>query len=134
MLRPELAANPDVVERFLREGYVANRIGHPGTVAILDDDRAQDGAPFLVMDLLEGETFGERLDREGRIAVRDVLEISDRVLDVLIVAHAQGIVHRELKPDNLFITKDGTLKVLDFGIARILEMRTNGDAGTQAER
>jgi serine/threonine-protein kinase len=131
MLRAELAANPDVVERFVREGYVANRIGHPGTVAILDDDCAEDGAPFLVMELLEGESVGERLHREGRIAVKDVLAIADQVLDVLTAAHPQRIVHRDIKPDNLFVTREGRLKVLDFGIARILEL-SSGGARTQA--
>jgi serine/threonine-protein kinase len=131
LLRAELAANPDVVERFAREGYVANRIGHPGTVAIVDDDVAEDGAPFLVMELLEGETVGERLHREERIGPKDILDVADRVLDVLAAAHAQGIVHRDLKPDNLFVTRDGTLKVLDFGIARILEVSRSG-AGTKA--
>jgi serine/threonine-protein kinase len=121
ILKPEWAAQPEIVRRFLREGYVANRIGHPGAVSILDDDITDDGAPFLVMDLLEGEGLGRRLGRgpaEDHAAPFTVSE----VLDVLVEAHAAGIIHRDLKPDNLFLTNDGLVKVLDFGTARLQEI------------
>ena len=88
---------------------------------MLDDDVAEDGAVFLVMELLEGETLEARWRRRGgrRLDAGEVLAIADQLLDVLAAAHAKGIVHRDLKPENLFLTRDGAVKVLDFGIARL---------------
>src|SRR4029077_2105894 len=108
MLPPELSMNPEVKGRFLREGYVANKIGHPGAVAILDDDTAEDGSPYLVMELLEGESLARRLTRVGSpIPLAEALGIAAQVLEVLDMAHANGIVHRDIKPGNIFITKPG---------------------------
>jgi len=122
MLHAELSAEPQIRDRFLREGYVANKVGHPGAVSVADDDITEDGACFLVMDLLEGESVEARRERHGgRLDVVDVLSITDQVLETLDAAHAQGIVHRDLKPDNLFCTREGAVKVLDFGIARLRE-------------
>jgi serine/threonine-protein kinase len=123
ILHADAALNPSVRARFLREGYVANRVGHPGAVSILDDDAAPDGTAYLVMELLEGETLDARWLRCDRsIPQGDVLAIIDQVLEVLAAAHIKKIIHRDLKPGNLFVTKDGTVKVLDFGIARLGEL------------
>src|SRR5262245_29411079 len=93
MLHPDAALVPGVRERFLKEGYVANHVGHAGAVRVLDDDVADDGAVFLVMELLEGETLQTRIERSGgRLAADDVLCIIDRVLNVLCAAHAQDIL------------------------------------------
>jgi serine/threonine-protein kinase len=122
VLLPELANDPEVRARFVHEGYAANTIEHPGAVSVLDDDVADDGAPFLVMELLEGETLDARWERKGRkLEVIEVLTVTDQLLDVLGAAHTKGIVHRDIKPENLFLTREGKLKILDFGIARILE-------------
>lgn len=122
ILHPTLAQVTDVRERFLDEGYVANRIGHPGTVAVLDDGRCADGAHFLVMDLLEGETLEERLTRAGHcLPAREVLALAAPLLEVLAAAHDKGIVHRDIKPENVFLTTSGEIKLLDFGIARLDE-------------
>ena len=130
MLHPELGGSGDLKRRFLREGYVANKVGHRGSVSIIDDGTDEDGAAFLVMELLEGETLGERAgSRGGTLSPREVLAHGDRILDVLMAAHAEGIVHRDLKPDNIFLTADGELKILDFGVARIIEA---GEAQTRA--
>jgi serine/threonine-protein kinase len=132
MLHPEQALNPDLKTRFLREGYVANQVRHPGAVAVLDDDE-EDGAPFLVMELLEGETLEHRWERKGRrLESFEVLSIADKLLDVLAAAHDKGIVHRDIKPENIFITRDATIKVLDFGIARLLELSTYASKVTRA--
>ncbi len=119
-MRRELAAEPALVERFLREGYVANKIDHPGAVAILDDGVAADGTPFLVMELLEGRTLRERIE-EGTLSLHEAGDVVARLADVVASAHDKGIVHRDIKPDNVFVTSDGTVKVLDFGIARLKE-------------
>jgi eukaryotic-like serine/threonine-protein kinase len=122
LLHPEMAADSNIRRRFLREGYAANSVEHPGTVRILDDDTAEDGSVFLVMELLEGETLDQRWERSGhRLGAREVARLMYQVLDVLAAAHAKGIVHRDIKPENLFLTRDGKLKVLDFGVARMIE-------------
>jgi serine/threonine-protein kinase len=122
VLHPELASNAVLRERFLREGYAANTVEHPGTVRILDDETAEDGTVFLVMDLLEGETLEARWQRKGRrLGAQHVAQLLYQLLDVLAQAHTKGIVHRDIKPENLFLTRDGTLKILDFGVARLLE-------------
>src|SRR5688572_2184628 len=130
MLHPEVALDADVTARFLREGYVANAVRHPGTVKVLDDDLTEDGAPFLVMELLDGETLDARLARLGTLPVHEVAAIGAQLLDVLAAAHERDIVHRDLKPENLFLTRDGVLKVLDFGIARLREPHSG--SGTRA--
>lgn len=120
MLHAEVAADSDMRARFVREGYAANAIDHPGVVRVLDDDETDDGAAFLVMELLDGETLQTRARRSGgRLLEREVLALAHQLLGALAAAHARGILHRDVKPENLFLTKTGALKVLDFGIARI---------------
>lgn len=132
MLHPEVALDAEVTARFLREGYVANTVDHPGTVQVFDDDVTEDGAAFLVMELLEGETLESRWERKGhQLPVSEVLPVVDQLLDVLASAHAKGVIHRDLKPENLFLTKDGRLKVLDFGIARLRELSKQTGATTK---
>jgi serine/threonine-protein kinase len=122
LLHPELSADPNVRARFLREGYAANKIEHPGCVSVLDDDVAEDGSVFLVMELLAGETLDERAERRGnKLPLPEVVAAADQILGALAAAHAKGIVHRDIKPGNLFVTRSGAVKVLDFGIARLLE-------------
>jgi serine/threonine-protein kinase len=106
-------------KRFQLEGYVANKIGHPGAVTILDDDVDEDGAPYLVMELLDGESMATRLARAGTMPVGGVLTIAAQVLEVLAVAHAADVVHRDIKPGNVFLTRSGEAKLLDFGLARV---------------
>lgn len=133
MLHTDVAMDGEVTLRFIREGYVANTVGHPGTVQVFDDDVTEDGAPFLVMELLEGETLEARWERKLQaLPASEVLAVVDQLLDVLAAAHDQGIVHRDLKPENLFLTTEGELKVLDFGIARLRELGQGSDATTRA--
>ncbi|EYF00640.1 protein kinase domain-containing protein [Chondromyces apiculatus] len=123
ILDPELAALPEVRDRFLQEGYASNSVGHPGVVQVLDDDITQDNEVFLVMELLEGQTLGERAEAHGgKLPPGEVLAAAAAVLDVLAMAHQKGVLHRDLKPDNIFLTEDGAVKVLDFGLARVKEM------------
>jgi serine/threonine protein kinase len=120
MLHTRFARDPEVRKRFQREGYVANKVDHPGAVAVLDDDVAEDGSPYLVMELLEGESLSAWLARAGgRIPISEALAICGQVLEVLEVAHDAHIVHRDIKPANVFVTKAGYAKLLDFGLARL---------------
>lgn len=119
-LHPELSRRADIRKRFIREGQAANAVEHAGVVAVIDDDVAEDGSAFLVMERLEGkslEQLWQNLDR--RLPARAVLAIGREICDVLAVAHRAGIYHRDLKPENLFLTNDGKLKVLDFGLAHL---------------
>lgn len=120
LLYPEMARRRDIRERFLREASVMARIIHPGMVSIYEQGQTADQA-YLVMELLNGETVADRVRRIGRLAPNEVLAILDQVLDVLSLAHSMGVVHRDLKPENLFLTQDGRVKVLDFGLARLLD-------------
>ncbi len=122
MLFPHISAIAEIKERFLREGYVANKVGHPGAVSVLDDDKTDDGAVFLVMELLDGESLENWLARSGgTLRATDVLAVADQTLDTLGAGHANGVVHRDIKPANLFSVKSGQIKVLDFGLARLRE-------------
>ena len=122
ILRPELSVIEELRIRFQREGYLANSVGHPGTVAVLDDDVTEDGAAFLVMELLDGKGIDALADQHGgRLPLAHALGLVHQLLGVLSAAHEKGIVHRDIKPANLFLDLAGQLKVLDFGIARIRE-------------
>ncbi len=119
ILHTSLLAHSDTFRRFLNEGYIANKVEHPGVVTVLDDDLAPDGSPFLVMELLDGTSLDSILEEKGPFAMKQAVDLTCRVLDVLAAAHDKGIVHRDLKPANVFLLTDGRIKVLDFGIARL---------------
>jgi serine/threonine protein kinase len=120
LLSSELSPNAQVRQRFLREGYVANHIGHPVVVSILDDDTTDSGQVYLVMELLEGDSFLDRI-RNLSLTPAQVVFIGEQVLEALGTAHRRGIIHRDIKPGNIFVCRDGRVKVLDFGLARVLE-------------
>ncbi|HEX6274111.1 MAG TPA: protein kinase [Polyangiaceae bacterium] len=131
MLHDEQSRSTSMRSRFLREGYAANSVEHPGAVRVFDDG-VSDGVAYLVMELLEGETLEDRLVRHGgRLPAAEVLALADHLLEVLAAAHDKGMVHRDIKPDNLFLTKSGDLKVLDFGIAHLKEIQSSGGTSTQ---
>ncbi|MCU0693359.1 MAG: serine/threonine protein kinase [Polyangiaceae bacterium] len=120
VLHLKLAHETSVRDRFLREGYVANSVNHPGCVAVLDDDITDDGAPLLIMELLEGVTLSRRWKNVGkRMPIEEALGIADPVLDCLAACHAASVIHRDLKPPNIFLTDDGRVKILDFGVAQL---------------
>jgi serine/threonine protein kinase len=125
ILHPEVAVSKELRARFEQEALAVNKLGHPAAVNVLDVDTSEDGSPFLVMELLEGESLSKRAQRPGGIEERELLRIASTVLDVLDVAHGLGIVHRDIKPDNLFVTSSGGVKVLDFGIARMKQGGSN---------
>jgi serine/threonine protein kinase len=117
-----VTTSAESAERILREGYLANKIGHPAVVQVLDDhlDREREYA-YLVMELLEGETARQRVERTGPMSPIEAAGYMIDLASALAVAHAKGVVHRDIKPENLFLTRDGHLKILDFGVARALD-------------
>jgi serine/threonine-protein kinase len=122
VLRAELASEPALVRRFLDEGRVAARVRHPNSIQILDLLTLEDGRPCIVMELLEGETLESRASA-GRLGAREALRILVEVCDALSAAHAVGVIHRDIKAENVLLVADGgaeRVKVLDFGIAKRL--------------
>ena len=116
LLHEEVALNEEVRERFLREAYIANKVGHPGTVKVLDDDADENGTPYLVMELLQGESIEGKAEKNGgRLPIAETLDIIDQTLAVLEAAHKHAIIHRDLKPENLFLPDRqlSGLKLLD---------------------
>jgi eukaryotic-like serine/threonine-protein kinase len=134
VLHASLSRNKEVRERFLREGYAANKVAHAGVVKVLDDDVVaggpDEGTAYLVMELLEGESLQDRLERGEPMSEQAFLEVARDVLEVLQAAHESGVVHRDIKPENLFLARDAAggarvrVMVLDFGLARLLEGQT----------
>jgi serine/threonine-protein kinase len=124
LLRPEFCGEPSIVERFVNEAAASSRVTHPGIARVYEAQRAEDGTPYLVMELLEGQPLSARMNR-GRIPVEQAVPIAHGILMALTAAHAAGVVHRDLKPDNVFLVRDPSgqvnVKVLDFGIARVVD-------------
>lgn len=104
-------------ERFLREGRFAAQLSHPNVVAVYDTGE-EDGQPYIVMERVEGVSLAEELERRGPLPPDEVAELGRQACAGLEHAHARGLVHRDVKPQNLLLRDDGTLKVADFGIAR----------------
>jgi eukaryotic-like serine/threonine-protein kinase len=125
------AVDADRLERFQREARAAGALNHPNVLAVFD--LAFDGGvPYIVSELLEGETLRERL-RTGGLALQRAIQYGAQIAQGLAAAHEKGIVHRDLKPENLFLTKDGRVKILDFGLAKLREVgRSVGDAMSEA--
>ena len=109
--------DPAALERFKREARAASALDHPNICTIFEIDEA-DGLPFIAMQLLEGKPL-RRVVRETQPTPKQVLDWSLQITDALAAAHAKGIVHRDIKPDNIFITNRGEAKILDFGLAKL---------------
>jgi beta-lactam-binding protein with PASTA domain/predicted Ser/Thr protein kinase len=121
LLRPDLARDPAFQNRFRREAQSAAALNHPSIVAVYDTGEEEEAGavvPYIVMEYVEGRTLRELVEEEGRLLPGRALEITAEVCDALEYSHRMGIVHRDIKPGNVMLTRDGAVKVMDFGIAR----------------
>jgi WD40 repeat protein len=129
VLLTEYAQSPDRLRRFEHEARLAGSLSHPNVLTLYDVG-THEGAPYLVTELLEGRSLRSLLER-GPLGVRKAVECAQQIARGLAAAHAKGIVHRDLKPDNLFVTRDGPVKILDFGLAKLTPPEPRGLQGSQ---
>jgi serine/threonine protein kinase len=122
-----LAHDPKSLERFTREARAASQLNHPNICTIhgIEDNN---GHPFIVMEKLDGESLKQHISGNA-MALEEVLDVGVQVAEALVASHAKGIVHRDIKPANIFLTPSGQVKVLDFGLAKLVHMGTESDAG-----
>jgi Tol biopolymer transport system component len=120
-----VSQDPDRLRRFEQEAQAAAALNHPNILAVHRFGTFE-GAPYLVSELLEGETLRQHLER-GPLPVRKAIDYGVQIAHGLAAAHDKGIVHRDLKPENLFVTKDGRIKILDFGLAKLMQSRADRD-------
>src|SRR5512142_2993693 len=120
ILPAHFARDAERLRRFEQEARAAAALNHPNILAIYDLGTRPDGSPFIVSELLEGEVLRDKV-RSGPLPLRKAADYAAQIARGLAAAHDKGIVHRDLKPENLFLTKDGRAKVLDFGLAKLME-------------
>jgi serine/threonine-protein kinase len=120
LMHREVASDSDQLERFRREARAVARLSHPHIVGVIDTGE-DDGRPYIVFEYVEGETLKERIRRNGRLPITEAIAYAIEIARALGLAHSQHIVHRDVKPQNVLIDKEGSAKVTDFGIARTLE-------------
>jgi serine/threonine-protein kinase len=128
LLHQELARQPEVVTRFQREAEAVSALVHPNVVSVHDVNHTADGRPYIIAELLEGEELGSFLDRIGKMSPPAAVHVVRHVCRALAAAHARGIVHRDMKPENVFLsgnTSVPSVKVLDFGISKMAESNQN---------
>ena len=125
VLSPEVAADRDRLRRFHQEARAASSLNHPHIVVVHDFGEL-DGRPYMVTEFIEGETLRHRLQK-GRLPIRDVIDIGLQMAGALSAAHARGLVHRDIKPDNVMVRPDGYAKVLDFGLAKLATVTPSSD-------
>ncbi len=125
VMHPSLAQDPTFVQRFINEAHSVAKLSHPNVVQVFDQGEDQ-GHVFLAMEYVPGRTLRDLLKSRGRLAPRDALNVMASVLAALGAAHQAGMVHRDVKPENVLITEDGRVKVADFGLARAVEQSNQG--------
>ena len=124
VLPSNASSDPGRLQRFEQEARAAAALNHPNILAVYDVG-VYDGVPYIVSELLDGQTLRDRLS-SGLVPVRTALDFAVQIAHGLAAAHENGIVHRDLKPDNVFVTADGRVKLLDFGLARLIDQETSG--------
>ena len=123
-LHPGMRDHPEALPRFMREAQVTSRLRHPGIVSVVDFNTLPDGVAYLVMEYLEGEPLGKVLARTGPLPLPRVVDITDQLSSALTAAHLEGVVHRDMHPQNVFVMpatggQAERVKILDFGISKI---------------
>jgi serine/threonine-protein kinase len=132
-LHPQFVSNREVVERFYREANAATAVGNEHIIEVTDLGTFDDGAPFIVMEYLDGIEFAKLIQKEGALSIARLVHIVTQVCSALSAAHARGIVHRDMKPENIYLVRRGDdvdfVKVLDFGISKVRESNDALGAG-----
>ena len=118
---PDSVAHEDRRRRFLQEARAASALNHPHILTVYEIGEV-DGKPFMVIEYIQGETLRQKI-RSRSLAVSDALEIAIQIAEGLRKAHEHGIIHRDLKPENLMVSRDGYAKILDFGLAKLIERK-----------
>jgi serine/threonine protein kinase len=131
VLPKDLASDQDRLRRFEQEARAAAALNHPNILAVYGFSTTEEHAPYLITELLQGQTLRERL-QQGEVPVRKAIEFALQTARGLAAAHDRGIVHRDLKPENLFLTRDGVVKILDFGLAKLVGPGVSGPQGSMA--
>lgn len=131
VLSPERVADPDRERRFVQEARAASALNHPHIVTVYDISSAG-GVPFIAMEYVSGRTLADAIGRRG-LPMRELLRLAAQIADALAAAHTHGIVHRDLKPGNVMVTPDGVVKVLDFGLAKLVEVVAEDDSTATVE-
>src|SRR5213080_3459408 len=129
VLHQQYSRDEDFVERFKREARSVAQLQHPNIVTVIDRGE-EDGRQYIVFEFIDGENLKELVVRKGRLEVRAALEIALEIARGLAFAHDHGLVHRDVKPQNVLLNGDGGAKVTDFGIARSLEVKGVTQSGT----
>lgn len=129
VLKSDLAKEPGAVNRFKQEVKAAAKLTHPNLVATYEIGETRGGTPFFVMDFVDGRNLSSMLLESKRLNSKRVLEILIPVCEAIEHAHSKGVVHRDIKPSNILISKDGLIKVVDFGIAKVAMTATTGNTG-----
>src|SRR5262245_799942 len=114
---PEYSSEPDRLRRFEQEARAVGALSHPNLITVFDTGQ-HEGSPYVVFELLDGMTLRQRLGA-GALSWRKAVDLAVPIAQGLAAAHEKGIVHRDLKPENLFVTRDGRVKILDFGLAKL---------------
>src|SRR6266853_5308524 len=117
VLPKDFVSDPDRLRRFEQEAKTLAALNHPNVLTVFDAG-VHEGAPYLVSELLQGKTLREELNG-GALPVRKATEFAVQIANGLAAAHSKGVIHRDLKPENIFVTKDGRVKILDFGLAKL---------------
>src|SRR3989475_2334587 len=120
ILPADVAAHPDRMKRFVQEANAASALNHPNIITIHEIDEA-DSINFIATEFIDGETLRERI-QSAPMKLGEVLDVATQIASALAAAHAAGIVHRDIKPENVMLRRDGYVKVLDFGLAKLTEL------------